>query len=154
MKIITLIISIFVAQLAGIIGSVFTLASVPTWYQDLVKPVWNPPSWIFGPVWIILYVLMGIAAYLVWQQKDVAGAKLALSIYGVQLVFNALWSIIFFGLKNPGFAFIEIIVLLGLIIITTILFWRINTWAGILFLPYILWTSFAVFLNYIIWQLN
>lgn len=154
MRIIQVIISILIAQGAGIIGSLFTASGLESWYGTLAKPVWNPPSWLFGPVWITLYTLMGIAAYLVWRQKDSPGVKLALSIYFVHLVLNALWSVIFFGLKNPGLAFGEIVLLLILILITTILFWRINSWAGILFLPYLVWVSFATFLNYTIWQLN
>jgi len=154
MKIIYAFISILIAQGAGAIGSVFTRSSVSTWFTTLAKPAWNPPSWLFAPVWITLYALMGVASYLVWEQKDVPGAKMALYFYGAQLALNALWSIIFFGLKNPGFAFAEILILLILIIITTVLFWRINAWAGILMIPYILWVSFATFLNYNIWQLN
>ncbi len=154
MKIIPIIISIFIAQLAGIIGSIFTFISVKTWYANLIRPGWNPPSWLFGPVWIILYILMGVAAYFVWQNKDIPLAKLALFFYGLQLLLNALWPIIFFGFKNPGLAFIEIIILSIFIIITTVLFWKINTHAGILLLPYILWTLFATFLNYAIWRLN
>ncbi len=147
-------VSIVIAQTAGLVGSLFTVESVSTWYTTISKPEWNPPSWIFGPVWITLYTLMGIAAYMVWQQREVPNAKLALWIYGVHLVFNALWSILFFGLKNPGLAFAEIIVLLVLIVITTLLFWKINPLAGGLMIPYIVWVSFAAFLNYTIWQLN
>ncbi len=147
-------VSIVIAQTAGLVGSLFTVESVSTWYTTISKPEWNPPSWIFGPVWITLYTLMGIAAYMVWQQREVPNAKLALWIYGVHLVFNALWSILFFGLKNPGLAFAEIIVLLVLIVITTLLFWKINPLAGGLMIPYIVWVSFAAFLNYTIWQIN
>lgn len=93
MKIITAIISIAIAQSAGLIGTFFTASSVTGWYMTINKPSWNPPSWVFGPVWTSLYVLMGIAAYLVWQQRDVPGAKLALSVYALQLAFNTLWSI-------------------------------------------------------------
>lgn len=150
----SIIISIIIAEGAGIIGSVFTVSGLKDWYLTLVKPSWNPPSWVFGPVWTILYALMGIAAAMVWQQKDAPGAKLALQIYGVHLVFNVLWSILFFGLKNPGLAFAEIIMLLALIIITTVLFWKISPWAGALMLPYIAWVSFAAYLNYTIWRLN
>jgi translocator protein len=154
MKILPAIISILIAQTAGIIGSVFTASSVQTWFETITKPAWNPPGWLFGPVWITLYTLMGIAAYLVWQQKDAPGTKIALWIYSVHLVFNALWSILFFGLKNPGLAFAEIIVLLFLILLTTILFWKINPIAGWLMVPYITWVLFASVLNYTIWQLN
>lgn len=154
MKAISLIVSVLVAQSAGIIGSFSTASSVRTWYVDLTKPSWNPPSWLFGPVWITLYTMMGVASYLVWLQKDAPGAKLALWFYAVQLVLNALWSILFFGAKNPGLALAEISVLLVFILITTFLFWKINTWAGILMLPYIAWVSFATFLNYTILKLN
>jgi tryptophan-rich sensory protein len=154
MKFITTIISILIAEGAGIIGSVFTAGSVKSWYLTLAKPSWNPPSWVFGPVWTTLYALMGIAAALVWKQRDLPQAKLALWVYGIQLALNMLWSILFFGLKNPGLAFAEIIILLIFILITTVLFWQINPWAGALMIPYIAWVSFASYLNYTIWQLN
>ena len=154
MKIFPILVSILIAQLAGFIGSFFTVSSVNTWYLDIAKPVWNPPSWIFGPVWVTLYILMGIAAYMIWRKRNSSNVKLALSVYGVHLVLNALWSIIFFGLQNPGLAFIEILVLLVFILGTMFLFWRINRWAAILLLPYLGWVSFASFLNYNIWYLN
>lgn len=154
MKFFPVIVSILIAETAGLIGSLFTADSVAGWYIEISKPAWNPPSWIFGPVWVVLYALMGIAAFLVWQQKDMFGRKFALWVYGVHLVLNALWSILFFGLKNPGFAFFEIIVLFISILITTVLFWRINLIAGLLMIPYIAWVSFATFLNYTIWHLN
>lgn len=154
MKFLTSIISILIAESAGIIGSFFTASSVKTWYTVINKPSWNPPSWVFGPVWITLYAMMGIAAGLVWNKRSLPEARIALWFYGIQLVLNALWSILFFGLKNPGLAFVEIIVMLVLIIITTVLFWRINTWAGVLMIPYIAWVSFASFLNFNIWRLN
>lgn len=154
MKLLHVFISIIIAQTAGIIGSLATASSVRTWYKTLVKPAWNPPSWVFGPVWITLYTLMGIAAYLVWKQRGVSGVKQALTIYGIHLVFNSLWSVLFFGLKNPGLAFVDIIILLALIIYVTVLFWKINIWAGMLFIPYILWVSFATYLNYTLWKLN
>ena len=154
MKYLFLIVSIGIAQGAGLIGSFFTVGAVDTWFTTLAKPAWNPPSWVFGPVWITLYTLMGVAAFLIWQRREVQGAKLALVVYGVHLILNALWSVLFFGLRNPGLAFAEILILLVFIVVTTILFWRINTWAGALLLPYLTWVSFATFLNYTIWQLN
>lgn len=154
MKFFAPIISIFIALSAGFIGSFFTKNSVSTWYTTINKPSFNPPSWVFAPVWTVLYVLMGIAGYLIWNQSDLPAAKIALSLYVVQLVLNTLWSILFFGIKNPGVAFFEIIILLILIIGTTVLFWRINPWAGALMIPYIMWVSFASYLNYTIWQLN
>jgi len=158
MKFVPIIISILIAQAAGAIGSYFTANSVRTWFVTVTKPTWNPPSWLFGPMWITLYTLMGIASYLVWSSdavQDKQGLRTAaLWIYGFHLALNALWSILFFGLKNPGAAFAEILVLLVFIIVTTILFWKINMWAGVLLLPYIAWVSFAAFLNYTIWRLN
>ena len=154
MKIVEIIISVLIAEAAGILGSVFTASSVRSWYLTLVKPSWNPPSWVFGPVWTTLYLLMGIAASLVWSRRSLPGAKLALWFYGIQLALNALWSILFFGLKNPLLSFVEIIILIIFIIVTTVLFWKINPWAGVLMIPYIIWVSFASYLNYSIWQLN
>jgi benzodiazapine receptor len=154
MKILQIIVSILIAQAAGLIGSLATADSLSNWYIDLVKPSWHPPNWLFGPVWTMLYTLMGIAAYLIWKQRDLPQAKTALWIYGIHLVFNGLWSFLFFGFKNPGLAFAEIIVLLTLIMITTIIFWRINSWAGIMMIPYIIWVSFATYLNFTLWQLN
>lgn len=154
MKIIGYIVSILIAQGAGLIGSIFTANTVSTWYTTLNKPFINPPSWLFGPVWITLYALMGTSAYLIWQVKETPGAKMALIFYGIQLILNAVWSILFFGIKNPQVAFFEIIFLLISIIITTILFWKINPVAGALMVPYILWVSFASYLNYQIWTLN
>ena len=154
MHLLPTLISIGIAQLAGIVGSVFTASSVREWYPTMVKPDWNPPSWLFGPVWITLYTLMGIAAAMIWRQRELPEAKLALWVYGIQLVLNALWSILFFGLKNPALAFAEILILLTLIIVTAVLFYKINHTAGLLMLPYIAWVAFASFLNYTLWQLN
>lgn len=146
--------SILIAQSAGFLGAVFTFDAIPTWYSTLAKPFFSPPNWIFGPVWTLLYALMGIAAYLVWLQRKSPEGKRALWFYGVQLFANALWSVLFFGVRSPMFAFIEILVLLCLIIVTTVLFWRKNIWSGVLMVPYILWVSFATVLNATIWFLN
>lgn len=150
-----LIISIVAAELAGIIGSVFTAPSIPGWYSGLVKPTLNPPAWVFGPVWTTLFALMGIAAFLVWkkglERKDV---RTALTIFIGQLVLNTLWSIIFFGLQSPSGAFIDLVILWLAILTTIIVFARISRPAAWLLLPYILWVSFAGYLNYSIWQLN
>ncbi len=149
------IVSILIAQLAGLLGSFFTVASVNSWYLTINKPSWNPPGWLFGPVWISLYTLMGIAAYLVWQKRNSGQSiKAALVIYGIHLILNALWSIIFFGLKNPGLALVEIMGLLFFIVLTMVLFYKIRPVTFLLLLPYLLWTSFATFLNFIIWRLN
>lgn len=153
-KVITLFISIIIAQLAGAVGSVFTAPSIQGWYAFLEKPFFSPPNWLFAPAWITLYTLMGIAAFFIWQKKGELGVKSALKLYGVHLVFNALWSIIFFGLKNPGLAFIEILILWVLIVVVACKFYKIQKLAGLLFIPYILWVTFATVLNFSIWQLN
>lgn len=143
------------SEAAGIIGSVFTASSIPTWYATIVRPEFSPPNWIFGPVWTTLYALMGIAAFLVWRKGlDRKEVKVALGIFLLQLVLNSLWSIIFFGLQNPGAAFIEIIFLWLAIVATIIAFAKISKPAAWLLAPYILWVSFAAYLNYAIWALN
>ncbi len=154
MQIIALLSSVLLAQLAGVIGSVFTVSSIESWYSTLTQPSFSPPNWLFGPVWILLYTLMGVAAYVVWQARSHRGARRALRVYGIQLVLNALWSIIFFGLQNPGLALVEIVLLLGMIVYTAVLFWRIDPRAGWLFVPYIAWVSFAMLLNASIYFLN
>ena len=150
-----LIIAIVVSELAGIIGSVFTAPSIVGWYTTLVRPALNPPAWVFGPVWTTLFALMGIAAFLVWkkglERKDV---KIALGIFIGQLVLNTLWSIIFFGLHSPAGAFVEIIFLWLAILATIIAFAKISKPAAWLLVPYILWVSFAGYLNFMIWILN
>ncbi len=150
-----LIIVIVVSELAGIIGSVFTAPSITGWYAGIVKPVLNPPAWVFGPVWTTLFALMGIAAFLVWKKGlDHKDVKIALGIFIGQLVLNALWSIIFFGLHSLGGAFVEIVFLWLAILATIIAFAKISRPAAWLLLPYILWVSFAGYLNYSIWVLN
>ena len=155
MKYIRAIVSIAIAQCAGIIGSLFTTANIPTGYATLTLPAWNPPSWIFAPVWTTLYALMGVAAFIVWEQRRMDGrVPFALSVYGIQLVLNAAWSIIFFGMHNIGLALAELIVLDIFILITLVLFWRIRPIAGVLLLPYLTWALFATYLNYTILMLN
>lgn len=150
-----LVIAIVISELADIIGSVFTMPSVTGWYAGIVKPSLNPPAWVFGPVWTTLFVLMGIAAFLIWKKGlDRWDVKIALGIFLGQLVFNTLWSIIFFGLHSPGGALIEIVFLWFAILVTIITFARISKPAAWLLVPYILWVSFASYLNYSIWMLN
>ncbi|MDP2695748.1 MAG: TspO/MBR family protein [bacterium] len=151
-----LIITIALPQLAGIIGSFFTLSSVNSWYASLEKPPFTPPSWVFGPAWIILYLLIGVAAYLVWSSKKTTPSiKLrAMVVFGLQLLLNASWSVIFFGFQNPFLAFLEITILWFVIIWMIYSFGAISRLASHLLLPYILWVSFALQLNYHIWFLN
>jgi benzodiazapine receptor len=152
--ILAIIISIIIAQLAGAIGSIFTASNIETWYVFLEKPSFAPPSWLFAPAWITLYTLMGIAAFLVWQKREMAKAKSALYFYFTQLLLNAIWSIAFFGLQSPFLGFLVIIILWLLILITLVKFWKIRSLAGVLFIPYIIWVSFAAVLNFAVWQLN
>jgi len=124
------------------------------WYTALSKPSWNPPNWLFGPVWLVLYILMAISVWLVWREEGLLGAIVPLSIFLLQLVLNAAWSWLFFGLHELGYAFVEIVVLWSVIVVNIILFWRINPISGILLLPYLAWVIFASVLNYTIWRLN
>ena len=153
-SILPLLISILIVFSFGFIGSFFTTSSITNWYAFINKPLFSPPNWIFAPVWTLLYILMGISAFLIWKKRDNLKTKQALIFYGIQLILNALWSIIFFGMHNPGLAFLEIIILWLFILITLIKFYKINKTAGILFIPYLLWVSFASILNYAIWMLN
>lgn len=150
-----LITTIFVSELAGVIGSIFTFSAIPNWYVTLNKPTINPPSWIFGPVWTTLYALMGIAAFLIWKKGwERVDVRKALAVFGLQLILNALWSIIFFGLQNPAWAFVNLVAMWLAIVWTMVLFYKISKLAMWLLLPYILWVSFAGYLNYSIWMLN
>lgn len=153
-QILPAVLSILIAQSAGFIGSIFTAESVNSWYNTLNKPIWNPPSWVFGPIWIILYTLMGIAAYLVWQNKEKQEIKIGLYLYSIQLGLNTLWSFIFFGMRDPKLALLEIIILFIFIVGTTIAFFKVNKKAGYLMLPYIAWVAFASLLNCAIFRLN
>ena len=148
-----LIISLIIPFLASAIGGFFTANSVSTWYITINKPFFNPPSWIFGPVWTLLYLLMGISLYFIWINKG-KNKKPAFQVFGVQMFLNALWSVLFFGLQKPLFAFIEIIFLWLAILATTIYFYRINKVSAYLLIPYILWVSFAAILNFSIFILN
>ncbi len=155
-----LVLTVGVSLLAGFVGSIFTTPHIPTWYAGLVKPALNPPAWIFGPVWTTLYILMGVAAFLVWSSYAKAtedkkkGIRVALILFGIQLVLNTFWSIIFFGIHSPGGALIEIVFLWLAILATIIAFAKISKPAARLLVPYILWVSFAAYLNYSIWILN
>ena len=150
-----LIIAIVVCELAGGIGSLFTISAISTWYTTLAKPSLNPPGWIFGPVWTTLYLLMGIAAFLVWNKGwDRKDVRKALGVFLLQLVLNAIWSIIFFGLHSPLWAFVDLVAMWLAIFWTMTLFYKISKPAMWLLLPYILWVSFAGYLNYSIWILN
>jgi translocator protein len=150
-----LLASVLVCQFAGILGSVFTLSSIDNWYSLLEKPIFNPPSWVFFPVWTLLYTLMGIALYIVWEKgvhdRDV---KIGLIFFGMQLILNTLWSFLFFGLRSPYYGLVEIVFLWLAIILTIVQFNKVSKIASYLLVPYILWVSFATLLNYYLWSLN
>ncbi len=133
---------------AGILGSFFTFSAIPTWYATLNKPVFSPPNWVFGPVWTILYLLMGISLYLVWTKKKVP------TVFWIQLVLNALWSIIFFGMRNPLLAMLDILALWVSIFLTIKAFSKINKLASNLLYPYLSWVTFATILNLSLVLLN
>ncbi len=150
-----LIISLLIPLAIGSISAIFTVKAIPGWYAQLNKPWFNPPNWIFSPVWTTLYILMGIALWLVWKADAANKLKqTALVVFGLQLALNFFWSLIFFREHQLGWAFVEIIALWLLILLTVISFAKINKTAAWLLVPYICWVSFASILNYTIWQLN
>ncbi len=147
--------AIIICQAAGGIGALAMGSSLSGWYLTLNKPSYNPPGWVFGPVWVTLYTLMGIAAWLVWNKGlDNPTVRTGLVLFVVQLALNSAWTFLFFGLKMPLLAFVEIIILWFAILLTTIFFFRVSTAAGVLMMPYILWVSFASVLNFSLWWLN
>lgn len=139
---------------AGGLGAIATTPEIDGWYKTIVKPSWNPPGYVFGPVWTTLYVMMGVAAWLVWKPAGFKGAMLPLILFGVQLVLNVGWSWVFFHFHQPGWAFAEILVLWLAIAATTLVFFKNSKIAGWLMIPYLAWVSFASVLNFAIWQLN
>lgn len=148
-------------EIAGMIGSIFTFPEITSWYATLMKPTLNPPSWIFGPVWTLLYALMGIAVFLVWEKHRTTKLKkkrkiieFALWIFVAQLLLNILWSILFFGLHNPALAFLDLVAMWIFIALTMYAFKPINKTSAYLLIPYILWVTFAGYLNFSVWQLN
>ncbi|MFH1300567.1 MAG: TspO/MBR family protein [Planctomycetota bacterium] len=149
-----LIVFLVICISAGGVGALATTPEIAGWYRTLTKPPWNPPDYVFGPVWTTLYVLMAIAGWLVWKPAGFRKAALPLSLFAVQLFLNVVWSFIFFGMHQPGWAFMEIIVLWLTIVATTITFFRCSKLAGWLFVPYLTWVSFASILNFAIWRMN
>ena len=140
--------------MAGFLGSFFTRNSIDSWYKLINKPFFNPPNWIFSPVWTILFIMIGVSFYLVWEKDFGKNKKQTLIVYGMQIGLNFLWSILFFGLRNPLLGLIEIIILWCTILFNILIFHKINKTAGYLLIPYILWVSFATILNLAIFILN
>jgi len=154
-KVLRLVVSIGACQMAGVIGAIFTTPKIGSWYLALQKPSFNPPSWIFGPVWTLLFFLMGVSLFLVWEKGFTSKkVKTALLFFVSQLFFNILWSVLFFGLGKPLFAFIEIFILWAFIALTILSFVKISKIAAWLLLPYLYWVAFASVLNLMIVLLN
>lgn len=153
-----LLIALALPLAAGLLGALFTTPAIPTWYAGLVKPSFSPPNWLFAPVWTSLYLLMGMAFYRIWSlvvaPHDKHLKQQALLLFVIHLVFNALWSILFFGLHSPILGLLDILILLSLIVILTIKFYHLDRTAGYLLIPYLAWVTFATLLNFSIWQLN
>lgn len=149
-----LAVSLILCQLAGVLGSLFTTPAIPTWYQTLNKPSFTPPNWIFSPVWISLFILMGISLFLVWRKQGQPSVRAALFFFSIQLILNVLWSIAFFGLRSPLLGLIDILLLWMAILLTVLTFFKVSKWAGLFLLPYLLWVSFAAVLNFSLWTLN
>ena len=150
-----ILIAVAICLVIGFLSGFATQSSVDTWYATLNKPIFNPPNWVFAPVWTLLYILMGIAAGIVWSKGLYhKWVKTALYHFLIQLLFNGLWSIVFFGFQSPGFAFLVIIALLVLILLTYKWFKIVHKTAAYLLIPYLVWVTFAMFLNASIWYLN
>lgn len=153
-SVLVLVLFIGLALGAGALGSRPTMKAIPTWYASLNKPAWNPPNWLFAPVWTTLYILMAVAAWLVWKEVGIAADKLWPWLYFGQLALNVWWSFLFFGSRRPDWALIEIIVLWLAIFATLIVFWKISPVAGLMIVPYLAWVTFAGVLNATIVKLN
>ena len=150
-----LLLFIVMSELIGSVGSMFTIPSLKGWYQNLNKSPFNPPNFIFGPVWIILFLMMGISSYLIFKErKKDKKVKTAMLFFVIQFLLNVFWSLLFFGLKVPLFAFIEILALWFFILLTILTFIKVNKTAGFLLIPYIIWVSFASYLNLMVYLLN
>lgn len=149
-----LLVFIGVCFAAAAVGSSVTTPALDDWYANLNKPDWNPPNAVFGPVWSVLFLLMAMAGWLIWKRRGFVDSGLPLSLFAVQLAFNVLWSVLFFGLRNPGLAFADVVCLWLAIAATLVSFWRVRPLAGALLVPYLGWVSYAAALNVAIWQLN
>jgi benzodiazapine receptor len=156
-SILKLVGSVLLCEGAGAVGSIYTYEGVKDWYPNLEKPSFTPPSWVFAPVWTVLYAMMGLSLYLASERRSEEDEGLwqaSKALFGIQLILNVLWSYVFFGRRSPGWALVEILLLCAAIVATTLTFYRISRTAGLLLLPYLLWSSFAVVLNGSIWRLN
>lgn len=147
--------SFIIVIIFATIGSLATYSQIPTWYATLIRPDWAPPSWVFPVVWTTLYILMALALFLVWRKGlETKPAKVAVAVFLVQLILNALWSVVFFGLHSLGGGVVLIVMMWIAILANIIVFYRISKWAGILLIPYIIWVTIASYLNYTVYILN
>ncbi len=151
-SLVRLVVSIAVCEAAGIVGSAFTISAIPVWYAALQKPWFTPPNWLFAPVWLVLYFLMGLTLYLLWQNRP--QSKVALGAFGVQLLLNVTWSAVFFGVHELFYGFVAIAALWFMILVTIVFSYRVSRSASALLVPYILWVTIASALNYYVWLLN
>ena len=149
-----LVASILICFAAAGMGGLATTSGLESWYGELNKPSWNPPNWLFGPVWSMLYTMMAIAAWMVWRRVRWPESRIAIGLFAFQLALNSLWSLLFFGMQRPGWAALEIVVLWVAILATIVAFWKHSKVAGGLLIPYLMWVSFATVLNFTIWRLN
>ena len=152
LNLVRLVIAVAVCEAAGVVGSVFTISAIPNWYAGLQKPWFTPPNWLFAPVWLSLYFLMGITLYLLWNRRERAGT--ALGAFAVQLVLNVAWSVVFFGEHELFYGFVAIAALWVVILVAMGLSYRVSKGASALLLPYIVWVTIASALNYYVWVLN
>lgn len=150
----SLIVFLAVCLLAGYTGSRYTFLSVKTWYTTIKKPSWNPPNGVFASVWTLLYIMMAVSAWMVWEKAPGAPSRGPMLLFALQLLLNVAWSAIFFGMRDIRAAFKEIMALWLAVTATMVVFWSITPLAGALFVPYVLWVSFAAYLNYTIYKLN
>ncbi len=153
-NVLKLIVSIVLILGIGSLGAVFTTSEIPTWYAGLQKPSFNPPNYLFGPVWSVLYLLMGISFYLIWEQPAASIKSTAITLFIIQFALNFCWSIIFFKYHQLGWALVEIIAMWLFILLTIVWFAKLNKTAAWLLVPYISWVSFATLLNFALWRLN
>jgi tryptophan-rich sensory protein len=153
-QVIGLVVSVGICLGAAGIGSFLTTPAIAPWYANLRKPPWTPPNWLFGPVWTVLYLSMAVAAWLVWRHAGLSFARLPLTLFIIQLALNVAWSGIFFGLRVPGAAFLEVVLLWIFILLTAMAFWPVSRTACGLMVPYLVWVTYASALNAAIWRLN
>ncbi|NIZ03029.1 TspO/MBR family protein [Thalassospira lucentensis] len=153
-KVFALIAFMVLCLIISAAGGAVTATSVTGWYTTLEKPSFNPPNWIFGPVWTIIYFMIALSGWRAWLNGGIANNRPAFLVYAVQLALNLLWSFLFFGAQSPLLGLIDIVPLLALIVINCVMFWKIDRWAGLLLVPYVLWVSFAMLLNASIYFLN